>query len=235
MNLYLTNLKFLSFSSFNSCLLIDSWVWETWFDYLHSKSKLVVLLLKLWQNSDDDNVIQLRQSCNIILEKEEWALERVWAEGSWWTWNAVRIMLFTLTFRSAFVSFSIFFSLMSVQLKSRFQNWETLKNRFSFIWVHACCSWRSLKLYHEVSMFYYMIALHSHLRLSDINEIDSWRQIGMLSIIFNHFSHFQVIIDWQRIYCRREWHVETDSLDDCLWRVTAAAAFQALLWCFLFT
>lgn len=123
-------------------------------------------------------------------------------------------MFFTFTFWSVFVSFSIFFSLMSIQLKFRFQNWKTLKNKFSFIWIHACCSWRSLKLYHEVNMFYYMIVLHSHLRSSNIDEIDNWRQINMFSIIFNHFSHFQVIIDWQRISWRREWLVETVNLDD---------------------
>ncbi len=59
-----------------------------------------------------------------------------------------------------------------------------------------------------------MIALHSHLRLSDMNEVDDERQIDVLSIVFHHFSHVQVIINCQRICCQRKWFIETDSLDD---------------------
>ena len=103
---------------------------------------------------------------------------------------------------------------MSVQLRLHFQNCKTLRNIFSFIWMHACCFCRFLNLYHEVSMFYYMIALHSHLRLSDINEVDDERQFNVLSIVFHHFSHVQVSINCQRICCQREWLIETDSLDD---------------------
>ncbi len=128
--------------------------------------------------------------------------------------SKVHIILSTCTFRSASVSLLIFLSLMFVQLRLRFQNCETLRNIFSFIWMHACCFCRSLNLYHEVNMFYYMIALHSHLRLSDINEVDDKRQYDVLSIVFHNFSHVQIIINCQRICCQREWFIETDSLDD---------------------
>ncbi len=128
--------------------------------------------------------------------------------------SKICIILFICTFWSASASLLIFLSSISVQLKSRFQNCKILRNIFSFIWMHACCFCRSLNLYHKVSMFYYMIALHLHLRLSDINEVDDERQIDVLLIVFHHFSHVQVIINCQRICCRRKWFIETDSLDD---------------------
>ena len=106
----------------------------------------------------------------------------------------------------------IFLLLMSVQLRLHFQNCKILRNIFSFIWMHAYYFCRSLNLYHEVNMFYYMIALHLHLHLSNINEVDDERHIDVLSIVFHHFSHVQVIISCQRICCWREWFIETDSL-----------------------
>ncbi len=128
--------------------------------------------------------------------------------------SKVHIILSIYTFWSASASLLIFLSSMSVQLRLCFQNCKTLRNIFSFIWMHDCCFCRFLNLYHEVSMFYYMIALHLHLHLNDINEVDDERQINVLSIIFHHFSHVQVIINCQRICCWRKWFIETDSLDD---------------------
>ncbi len=128
--------------------------------------------------------------------------------------SKVCIILSICTFQSASASLLIFLSSMFIQLKSRFQNCKTLRNIFLFIWVHAHCFCKSLNLYHEVSMFYYIIALHLHLRLSDINEVDDKRQINVLLIVFYHFLHVQVIINCQRICCWREWFIETDSLDD---------------------
>jgi len=46
-----------------------------------------------------------------------------------------------------------------------------------------------------------MIALHLHLHLSDMNEVNDERQINVLLIVFHHFFHVQVIINCQRIYC----------------------------------
>ncbi len=59
-----------------------------------------------------------------------------------------------------------------------------------------------------------MIALHLHLHLSDMNDVDNKRQINMLLIVFHHFSHVQVIINCQRICYWRRWFIETDSLND---------------------